>query len=164
MLAALIAFQNSSAQPRPSTVKIELRGGGGPRIPMYDIVDYVAAIATFPEVAGEDSIARAARRQRFLEHHLPRIKAIRERRESAMLLTGATLANLAAEERFAAERERIAAEAFESAARELRASRSNSSAVTAAAICGVGAGVILGIALARRAKHTPKRAARTRHR
>jgi len=98
MLAALIAFQNEGrVTPQPSTIKIELRGGGGPRIPMYDIVDYLAAVATFPEIAGEDSVAKAARRERWLTEQLPLIRERRERREGAAFLAGAAVATSTAE-------------------------------------------------------------------
>ena len=162
MLAALIAFQNEARPaPRPSTIKIELRGGGGPRIPMYDIVDYTAALAAFPEITGEDSLTRAARLRRFLDTQLPAFKDARERRDAAMFLSGAQLADLAAEERFAIEREQITREqlARDLAARE-RARAHDRSVLAAVAIAGVGAGILIGISLATRKKRkrrTPRR-------
>jgi len=111
MLAALIAFQNEARPaPRPSTIKIELRGGGGPRIPMYDVVDYIAVLASFPDVSGEHPIAKAKRREQWMAERLPLVKDIRERREAAAFLAGAQLATATAEEqRIAAEHERLCA-------------------------------------------------------
>jgi len=160
VLAALIAFQNEGRiQPRPPMVRVD-RGGGGALGPRYEIVDYIAVLAAFPEVAGEDPVSRAARRQRFLEEGLPLAKAARDRRDGAIFLAGAQLGEMAAAERFAAERERVVAEAFDAAMREIRlatpapppAARSSGSGVLLAAALGVGAGIAIGILLARRRK------------
>jgi hypothetical protein len=102
MLIALIA--NLQNQPQPAklpTVKID-RGGGGQSWPRgYDIVDIVAAISAFPEIPGEQPGARAARRHRWIGEALPFVKEAREKREAAVFLAGATLADAAAEERHA---------------------------------------------------------------
>jgi hypothetical protein len=102
MLAAIIA--NLQNQPQPTklpTVHVD-RGGGGPSWPRYDIVDIIAAISTFPEISGEHPVARGVRRHRWIGEALPFVKDARERREAAVFLAGATLADAAAEERYAA--------------------------------------------------------------
>jgi hypothetical protein len=103
MLASIIAnLQNvpaAAAKPLP-TVKID-RGGGGPLWgPRYDIVDITMAIRLFQEIPGEDSVARAARRMRWIGEALPGIREAREKREGAAFLAGATIANVAAEDRY----------------------------------------------------------------
>jgi len=101
MLAALIANNQNAAAvaERPPTVHVD-RGGGGPLWgPGYDIVDIMTAVQLFPDVAGEDPVARAVRRTRWIGDALPKIKEAREKREAAAFITGATLADAAAEER-----------------------------------------------------------------
>lgn len=91
MLAALLQNNNNArAEERPPMVKID-RGGGGPIWPRYDVIDVAAAIAAFPEVAGEDSVVRAARRTRWIGQALPLIKEAREKREAAAFLTGVAI-------------------------------------------------------------------------
>lgn len=99
MLAAIIQnLQNVTPKPKPlPMVKID-RGGGGALWPRYEIVDIIAATAAFPELAGEDPVARAARRTRWIGEALPRIKEERERREAAAFLAGAELGGRAATE------------------------------------------------------------------
>jgi hypothetical protein len=100
MLAAIIA--NNQNVPQPSklpTVKID-RGGGGQSWPRYEIVDIIAAAATFMEISGEEPAARAARRHRWIGQALPFVKEAREKREAAAFLTGAQVG--AAAEREAA--------------------------------------------------------------
>lgn len=102
MLVALLQ-NNNNAQPQPQprlpTINID-RGGGGPSWPRYDIVDIITAAATFPEVAGEDSVRRAARRQKWIGDALPRIKDMREKQNAAAFMMGAQLADAAAAERY----------------------------------------------------------------
>ena len=98
MLAALIAnLQNERPEKLP-TVHVD-RGGGGQSWPSYDIVDIATAIQLFPEVAGEDSVARAVRRQKWIGEALPGIREARERRDAQVFLAGASIADAAAEER-----------------------------------------------------------------
>lgn len=102
MLAAIIANLQNVPQPtKLPVVKID-RGGGGPSWPRYEIVDIIAAISTFQEIPGEQPLARAVRRHRWIGEALPGIKEAREKREAAVFLAGATLADAAAEERHAA--------------------------------------------------------------
>jgi hypothetical protein len=93
MLAALLQNNNNArVEERPPTIHVD-RGGGGPLWgPRYDIVDIASAVAAFPEVAGEDSVARAARRTRWIGHALPLIKEAREKREAAAFLAGVSVA------------------------------------------------------------------------
>ena len=117
MLASIIAnLQNVPQLPaaaRLPVVKIDRGGGGGPSWPGgYDVVDIMAAIQLFPEVAGEDQVVRAVRRMRWIGEALPRIKEAREKREASAFLVGATLANTAAEAA-AEEREKQAVAAVE---------------------------------------------------
>ena len=105
MLIALIANLQNQPQPQPAklpVVKID-RGGGGQSWPYYEIVDIVAAAATFMEISGEDPVARAVRRHRWIGQALPLVKEAREKREAVAFLAGATLADAAAEERHAAQ-------------------------------------------------------------
>jgi hypothetical protein len=92
VLAAIIAnLQNVELAPQASLpiVKID-RGGGGPLWgAQYDITDIAAAIAAFPEIAGEDPLRRAARRTRWIGEALPKIKEARERQNTAAFLAGA---------------------------------------------------------------------------
>jgi hypothetical protein len=103
MLAALLQNNNNArVEERPPTIHVD-RGGGGPLWgPRYDIVDIASAVAAFPEVAGEDSVARAVRRTRWIGEALPRIKEARERQQAAAFLAGAQVADRAAREEFAA--------------------------------------------------------------
>ena len=90
VLASIIAnLQNlPQAEVSPPVVKID-RGGGGPLWgPGYDVVDILAAAQSFPEVAGEDPIARTVRRLRWIGEALPKIKEAREKREGGAFLTG----------------------------------------------------------------------------
>lgn len=96
MLAAIISLL-ADVQPQPPkplpTIKID-RGGGGMRYPAFQIVDYVAAAATFPEIAGEDSVARAKRRAEHIARELERIQREKHGQEQAFalgLLWGAAL-------------------------------------------------------------------------
>ena len=101
MLASIIAnLQNlPQAEVRPPTINVD-RGGGGPLWgPRYDIVDILAAAQSFPEISGEHPVARAVRRTRWIGEALPKIREARERRDAAMFLAGATIADAAAEER-----------------------------------------------------------------
>lgn len=102
MLASIIANLQNEALVQPAKlpmVRID-RGGGGPSFPGgYDVVDFLAAIQTFPEIAGEDTFVRAVRRQRWIGEVLPKIKEAREKREAGAFLAGAALADAAAEER-----------------------------------------------------------------
>lgn len=93
MLAALLQNNNNvRVEERPPTIHVD-RGGGGPLWgPRYDIVDIASAVAAFPEVAGEDSVARAVRRTRWIGHALPLIKEAREKREAAAFLAGVSVA------------------------------------------------------------------------
>ena len=57
MLAAIIANLQNVPQPtKLPQIKID-RGGGGQSWPRYEIVDIVAAAATFMEVSGEEPAA-----------------------------------------------------------------------------------------------------------
>jgi hypothetical protein len=100
VLAAILAnLQNAPLVEVPSTIKID-RGGGGPLWgPGYDVVDILAAVQSFPEIAGEHPVARAVRRTRWIGEALPKIKEAREKREAAAFMAGASLADAAAEER-----------------------------------------------------------------
>src|ERR1700752_1348495 len=101
MLIALIAnLQNVQPQRLPPVNGD--RGGGGPSWPRYEIIDIIAAISAFPEIAGEHPVARAARRHRWIGEALPGIKEAREKREAAAFLAGAAVGDAAAEERHAA--------------------------------------------------------------
>ncbi len=99
MLAAIISLLQDDVgptppPPRPSRLSFEMRGGGGPDIPMYSIADYTNVLGTFREVRGEHPVARAARRTRHLEEGLGVAKGLRESHERAMaagLLLGAGL-------------------------------------------------------------------------
>ena len=73
----------------------------------YDPADVVTASATFPRIPGEDPIAQAARLQRWIAEALPYVKAARERRDAVVFLTGAQLADAAAEERHSSEVEAL---------------------------------------------------------
>jgi hypothetical protein len=102
MLAALLENNNNArVQPQPSTIRID-RGGGGPSWPSYEIVDIIAATAAFPEIAGEDSVVRAVRRNRWIGEALPFVKEAREKREAVAFMAGAKLADNAVREEFAA--------------------------------------------------------------
>lgn len=93
MLASIIANLQNVEPVRPAKlpmVKID-RGGGGPSWPNYDIVDITSAIQLFPEIAGEDTLARAVRRLRWIGEALPYVKEARERREGAVFLAGGML-------------------------------------------------------------------------
>lgn len=92
MLASIIANLQNVDPVRATklpTVKID-RGGGGPSFPGqgYEVVDFLAAIQTFPEIRGEDTFVRAVRRARWIAEVLPKIKEARERREAGAFLTG----------------------------------------------------------------------------
>jgi hypothetical protein len=95
MLVALIANNQNVVVPSVSiglpTIKIDRGGGGGARWPGYNVVDISAALAVFPEIAGEHPVARAARRMRFLDEALPRIRDTRENREASAFLVGAEI-------------------------------------------------------------------------
>ena len=98
MLLALIANnQNVSAiAERPPTIHVD-RGGGGPLwSTRYDIIDIVAAASTFPEISGEDPVARAVRRTKWIGEALPHVKEAREKRDAAVFMAGAQLADAAA--------------------------------------------------------------------
>jgi hypothetical protein len=108
VLAAIIANLQNIPQSQPTklpTIKID-RGGGGQSWPYYEIVDIVAAAATFMEISGEDPVARAVRRHRWIGQALPLVKEAREKREALAFLAGAQLG--AAAEREAATAEAIA--------------------------------------------------------
>jgi hypothetical protein len=94
MLVALIANNQNVVLSVPNnlpTIKIDRGGGGGTRWPGYNVVDISAALATFPEIAGEDSLARTVRRLRYLDEALPRIRDARENREASAFLVGAEI-------------------------------------------------------------------------
>jgi hypothetical protein len=102
VLAAIIANNQNVPQPtKLPQIKID-RGGGGQSWPRYEIVDIVAAAATFMEISGEEPAARAARRHRWIGQALPFVKEAREKREAAAFLAGAQVADRAAREEFAA--------------------------------------------------------------
>ena len=102
MLAAIIANLQNVPQPtKLPLIKID-RGGGGQSWPRYEIVDIVAAAATFMEISGEEPAARAARRHRWIGQALPFVKDARDKREAAAFLAGAQVADRAAREEFAA--------------------------------------------------------------
>jgi hypothetical protein len=91
VLAAILQnlLQEVPAQAVGPLPMVEIdRGGGGPLWPRYDVVDFAAAVATFPEIPGEDPIARAVRRTRWIGEALPLVREARERREAAVFLTG----------------------------------------------------------------------------
>lgn len=86
MLAAIISLLQDQVQPQPPrhpTIKID-RGGGGARYPAYTIVDYISAAQTFPELRGEDSVARAKRRVEHITRELERIQRERQGNEQSM--------------------------------------------------------------------------------
>lgn len=185
MLASIIAnLQNLPEEIRPPMVKID-RGGGGPLWgPGYDIIDIMAAVQSFPEVAGEDQVARAVRRLRWIGEALPKIKEAREKREAAAFLAGATVADAAAEERHqaaqvAAEDRRrlvdqlkieqlvqivdevrgtVATPAMPAPVPRQRGSGSGTSALSAAIL--VGLGVAIGLGIARSSRPSRSRASR----
>jgi hypothetical protein len=108
MLGALLQNNNNAqAQPQSWTVK-NVRDSVGPNRPhaapepQYEIVDIITATATFPEIAGEDPVTRAARRVQWISEALPFVRGTREKREAAAFLAGATLAERAVREEFAA--------------------------------------------------------------
>lgn len=141
MLAALLTnLQNDVvAQPQSSTIYID-RGGGGQSWPRYEIVDIIAATAAFPEMAGEDSVARAVRRHRWIGEALPRIKEAREKREAAAFLAGAQLADAAVREEFAAA-EKLSIEQMVQIIDEVRAAAKPSPARVTPPIAARGRGV-----------------------
>jgi hypothetical protein len=106
MLASIIAnLQNvPQAEVRHPTINID-RGGGGPIWGQrYDIVDILAASQTFPEIAGEDPVARAVRRTRWIGEALPKIREARDRRETGTFLAGLQFGYAAGYEAAATER------------------------------------------------------------
>lgn len=162
MLAALLQNNNNTrVEERLPMVKID-RGGGGALWPRYDIVDIASAVAAFPEVAGEDPVARAARRTQWIGHALPHVKAARERQTAAAFLAGAQLADRAAREEFAAA-EKLTIEQLVQIIDEVRAVPPIVKALPSPALVrgerssdlGVGVamlavGLVLGIAIGRR--------------
>ena len=168
MFAALIAFQNEEEELL-TTVKID-RGGGGPLWGRYDIVDILTATQLFPEISGENPVARAVRRTRWIGEALPKIREAREKREAAAFLAGASLADAAAEERHqqaeaaAEERRRLVDKlkieqiveivdgvraAAAPAPRPLSRGQSAAGASPIAIALAIGVGVALGIAIGR---------------
>jgi len=155
VLAALIAFQNEGRiQPRPPTVRVD-RGGAGPRWPGYQIVDIVAVLAAFPEVAGEHPVARAVRREKWIGEQLPIAREAREAREAAAFLAGATVAESAADDRRVELSVAQMVAAFDALreferARAPRAGRGEATGISAGGAIAIGALVVGAIALARR--------------
>ena len=101
MLAAIIQNLQNGPQPQPrppQRMEFDM-GGGGPLGPRYEIVDYMSAIGSFAEVAGEHPVARAARRTRHIADSLPLAKQAREsdqRLAAAAFTWGATLEQMRA--------------------------------------------------------------------
>jgi hypothetical protein len=97
MFAAIILNLQDSAQPALAPTqpqKFELGGGGGPSVPMYDVVDYARVLDSFIEVPSEHPVARAVRRARHLGEGLARARQVRHAEERAMamgMLYGAAL-------------------------------------------------------------------------
>ena len=109
MLAALLQNNNNGRQTQPG-FKVDPRASAGRSRAVdheespwlhYDVADVVAAAAAFQEVPGEDPAIRTARLYRWISVTLPHVKEAREKRDAAMLLVGARLADAAAEERHA---------------------------------------------------------------
>jgi hypothetical protein len=113
VLAAIISLLQDQPQPRP-TPKAPLvfdMGGGGAIGPRYELIDYLNALGTFREIAGEHPVARAQRRTEHVGRELARGATDRESLERAMaigVLIGAGLERKAQAER---ERELAAADA-----------------------------------------------------
>jgi hypothetical protein len=167
VLAAIIQNLQSAQPARPAalpTVKID-RGGGGPSWPSYQIVDIAAAIAAFPEIVGEHPVARAARRQKWIGEALPRIREARERREAGAFLSGvqlgaATQAQVDADAAAATDRLKIeqvvqiidAVRAETAHAARRRDRGADAPGLIGPAILFGGIGLVVGVALARRAR------------
>jgi len=144
VLAALLA--NNQNVVRPGILQFD-HGGGGAIGPRYDIVDYVSALQTFQEIPGEHPVARVARRQRHVVEHVEGFRQLRERREGAAFLAGATLAESAAAEQMDAlqgELARVIAALDEANDRRLRAEAELDSRGGRFA-SGVGVGLVLGM-------------------
>ena len=165
MLVALIANNQNVAPGKLPLIKID-RGGGGARWPGYQIVDIISALQLFPEIRGEHPVARAARRMRFVEEALPGVKEARERREAGAFLVGAALGERVAEEKF------YSAESIAPLIRAVDAVRGAPAApaamhVARGAYAGsgmggafllVGGGILLGLAIARATRRSPRAA------
>jgi len=154
MLVPLIANNQNVVPAVLPLVKID-RGGGGAQWPGYQIVDLVQGLALFPEIAGEDTVARAVRRKRFLDEILPRLKEAREGREGAVFLAGAQVGWQAALEQLALD-DRLSQE---EAIRAFDAARAKVAPAPAAPSSGigfggalllVGLGIGIGLGIARR--------------
>jgi hypothetical protein len=169
MLAAIIANLQNVQPTKLPTIKID-RGGGGQSWPRYEIVDIVAAAASFVEISGEDPAVRAARRHRWIGQALPYVKDAREKREAAAFLAGAQVG--AAAEREAAEAKAAATTTARSEAAALadklsieqmikivdevrgiealvplRRDRGASSGAAGGIVIGLVVGVVLGVAI-----------------
>jgi len=96
-------LQMEPVQPTALPTLIYDRGGAGPNLPRFEIIDYIEAMSLFPVVAGEHPVDRAARQHRFLFEVLPKLREARERREAAVFLAGAVVGESVASERFQAE-------------------------------------------------------------
>ena len=169
MLAALIANLQNVVQPEKlPTVHVD-RGGGGQSWPQYDIIDIMAATHLFPEIAGEDSVARAVRRQKWIGDALPHVKEARERRDAGVFLTGAQLGYAAGYEAGASARADVTAdlpdvvvtEAAAAWARDAAMPRAEQSRGTDGGGAGVGllvaAIAIGGVALLSRSSRSRRR-------
>lgn len=140
MLLPLIANNQNVVPASLPLVKID-RGGGGRRWPGYEIVDISAAIALFPEIAGEDAVSRAVRRARWLDEALPAIRDARERQRAAAFLAGIQVGQFAQLEEFEA---RTASAEARARAAEARAAAARPSGLgTALAVVGAIAIVAL---------------------
>ena len=165
MLAALIQNNNARAvQPgfrvnpradagrsRSAAGEVGRDGAAAGRV-YYNLVDVLAAAASFPEVIGEDPATRAARRLRWISEALPLVQEEREKREAAAFVAGIQL-GAAAVHAGAADRE--AAESAVEQPAEIRATPSpaelSAKAVPAAIPRGRGAtgnlGIVVGLIL-----------------
>ena len=169
MLLALIANnQNVAASQALPTVKVDRGGGGALWGTRYDIIDIVAAASTFPEISGEDPVARAVRRTKWIGDALPHVKEAREKRDAAVFLAGAQFADAAARAELR-EAHQFTVEQLEQLIQILDEVRGPAKPVPAPAQNFGGAGIVLGlvlggmaigVALGRRSAHRrPKRAA-----
>lgn len=105
--------------PKPTVQKFELGGGGGPMVPMYDIVDYVHVLDSFREIPDEHPVMRAVRRAKHLNEGLTYARRARQAEERAMamgVLYGAALERTASQEAQAVLAARAAGELAEARA------------------------------------------------
>lgn len=142
----LITLLNNNNNIIPTSLPkvIVDRGGGGPQWPGYDIVDIQGALASFTEVAGEHPVARAVRRQAHIGQHLDSMRERRERREGAAFMAGAMLAENASQEKIDALLQQIEAMKAPAPVRQ-----ESSGIGIGAGLLILGAGVVLGVAIAK---------------